>query len=631
MKIPNYLLLGLVMTGMLCQSAMAADYSKSDDFLARAVQQAGYGGAEALTGMAASQASAGMESWLDQYGNARVNLGMDSHFGWENSAVDMLLPVYNSPDNLIFTQYGVRRKDARTTGNLGFGLRHFFSDWMLGYNTFFDDDITGHNQRWGIGAEVWRDDFRISANGYFPVSNWHTSDKLNGYDERPARGEDIRVDGYLPSMPSVGGKLMYEQYFGDEVALFGQHMRQKDPYAVTMGINYSPVPMVTVGMDYRSGKSGRHETQLLASLNYRLGIPLSKQLDSNQVGELRSLSENRLDLVARNNAIVMNYRKQEEVKLQLPSTLEGKVNTDMQFTAHASSRYPITRIRWSDSDFIAAGGKLIKLDNQAHYRLTLPARAGTWIIQGQAIDSHGRLSNTATMQIISTPGVKPIPSPAVISHLHMVREGSAIFGEGFGDLIYGAQIDADHIGTVISWSLTFNAWRGRGEASLPVHVSGTATSTSSGEVQIRIPMSRLPLDKISESNLANASDFSLSATPDGGETATTHEGGITLQPIQGKRLDFHLDKNELSLHPGGKERIKATVRNSRGDHEPVKDLSPYITTNCRECSLEYGKTDDHGDIAVTLSAGNTPGNYEVIFAAASDLNYNKITIPLLIN
>ena len=33
---------------------------------------------------------------------------------------------------------------------------------------------------------------------------------------------------YLPR-PQLGASLMYEQYYGDEVGLFGKDKRQKDP------------------------------------------------------------------------------------------------------------------------------------------------------------------------------------------------------------------------------------------------------------------------------------------------------------------------------------------------------------------------------------------------------------------
>jgi adhesin/invasin len=629
MKVNRYYFLALIISGSICKNALAIDHLETENHLAQIAQFAGYGGTGALAGLAFGQAEAEIESWLNQFGSTKISLGLGSHFRGGNDELDMLFPIFRSSDNLIFTQYGVRRQDSRTTGNIGFGQRHFFREWMLGYNTFYDYDITGRNRRWGIGTELWRNYFRLSANGYFPISDWKESKKLDGYDERPAQGGDIRLDGYLPTLPYIGGKFIYEKYFGEEVALFGLHSRQKDPYAITAGINYTPVPMVTLGMDYRSGKAGNHDTQLLANINYRLGVPLSKQMDSNEVVALRSLSENRLDLVERNNTIVMNYRKQEDVKLQLPPELQGKASTDINFTAIATSRYPIDRIVWNDRTFIAAGGKITKLDNWEHYRLTLPVESGKWIIQGQAFDSHGRASNMVSMRVTSISDIKPVPPQAVISNLHMVREGSNVFGNGFGDLIYGAQIDAGHVGAIVSWSLSFNAYNNSEHTSLPVHLSGTATATASGEVKIRIPMSRLPND--SELNYADSTmNFSLSATPEGGESVTINEGNIILAPVQGTFFNLQLDKTNLSLPALGKEKIIATITRKGGDQEPVKNMMPYISTNCKDCALEYDKTDSNGATVVMLSAGKTPGYYEVMVAAASNNTYNKKTIPLIV-
>ncbi len=35
------------------------------------------------------------------------------------------------------------------------------------------------------------------------------------------KGWDVRTEAWLPFYPQLGGKLIYEQYYGDEVALFG--------------------------------------------------------------------------------------------------------------------------------------------------------------------------------------------------------------------------------------------------------------------------------------------------------------------------------------------------------------------------------------------------------------------------
>ena len=72
------------------------------------------------------------------------------------------------------------------------------------------------------------------------------SPDVEDYQERPANGWDIRAEGYLPARPQLGASLMYEQYYGDEVGLFGKDKRQKDPHAITAEVNYTPVPLLTL-------------------------------------------------------------------------------------------------------------------------------------------------------------------------------------------------------------------------------------------------------------------------------------------------------------------------------------------------------------------------------------------------
>lgn len=93
-------------------------------------------------------------------------------------------------------------------------------------------------------------------------------------------------------------------------------------------------------------------------------------------------------------------------------------------------------------------------------------------------------------------------------------------GKGFGDLLYAAQIDAHRAGSNISWTLDFNADNFLQHSSVPVHLSGTTTSSTAGDVQIRIPMSQLPDE--SQLNYAyTISGLTLSVTPEGGKSLTT--------------------------------------------------------------------------------------------------------------
>ncbi|SPW33098.1 Invasin [Edwardsiella tarda] len=103
--------------------------------------------------MATSKATQEVQKWLSQYGTARVQLNVDPHFSLEGSALDWLLPFYDTPSLTLFSQLGARNKDQRNTVNIGVGARTLHNNWLLGANTFYDYDLTGNNSRLGMG---WR-------------------------------------------------------------------------------------------------------------------------------------------------------------------------------------------------------------------------------------------------------------------------------------------------------------------------------------------------------------------------------------------------------------------------------------------------------------------------------------------
>ncbi|WP_254866820.1 inverse autotransporter beta domain-containing protein, partial [Salmonella enterica] len=84
--------------------------------------------------------------------------------------------------------------------NVGLGQRYFLkNNTMLGYNLFYDQNMSSNVTRTGVGLELWRDYFKFSGNGYFALSDWQDSDELQDYDEKAADGYDIQIEGYLPS------------------------------------------------------------------------------------------------------------------------------------------------------------------------------------------------------------------------------------------------------------------------------------------------------------------------------------------------------------------------------------------------------------------------------------------------
>ncbi|WP_374052218.1 inverse autotransporter beta domain-containing protein [Xenorhabdus taiwanensis] len=322
-----------------------------------------------VNGLVTSEA----QKWLSQFGTARINFGLDKKGSRKNSSLDLLLPLYdNKADWLFFSQLGYRNKDSRDTINLGLGGRYFYQDWMYGLNTFYDNDLTGKNQRLGLGGEMWGDYIKLAANTYYRVSNWKNSRDFVGYYERPANGFDISGEFFLPTYPNLGAKLTYEQYFGDEVTLFDRETKQKNPALATLGLSYTPVPLFSLGVDYKQGGSGHSETQFLANLSYRLGIPLSVQLSPENVATARTLAGSRYDLVERNNHIVLEHKAKPSAQLSLPDNIIGYSGSQQDVTVKFSSESPLKQVRWAtNKDFEQHGGKLSSQTGNT-IKVTLP-------------------------------------------------------------------------------------------------------------------------------------------------------------------------------------------------------------------------------------------------------------------
>ncbi|MFH8133326.1 inverse autotransporter beta domain-containing protein [Pantoea osteomyelitidis] len=351
-----------------------------------------------------------VESWLNQYGTARVALNMNDASSLNNSSADMLYPFFDSPSAMLFTQGGLRRGDDRTTVNIGLGARVFNQGWMYGFNTFLDNDITGNNRRIGIGGELGVDYLKLAANNYFRLTNWHQSHDFADYDERPANGFDLRAEGWLPIYPQLGATLMYESYRGDEVALFGKDKRQKDPWALSAGLNYTPVPLITLSTAHRQGRDGANDHQINLQMNYRLGESWASHLDSDRVRQSRSLTGSRYDLVERNNTIVLDYRKQELVKVSLPSRLKGLAVEPLTLTASTWSKYGVKQIVWDYAALVAAGGQVIKSDKESltvklpSYQYGANALRNQYAIGALAYDVKGNISKRAETLIEVMPG-----------------------------------------------------------------------------------------------------------------------------------------------------------------------------------------------------------------------------------
>ncbi|MCI3335439.1 inverse autotransporter beta domain-containing protein [Escherichia coli] len=358
-------------------------------------------------GWVASSVSAQATDWLSRWGTARVSLGVDEDFSLKSSSFEFLHPWYETPDNLVFSQHTLHRTDDRAQTNHGIGWRYFTPSWMSGVNMFIDHDLTRYHTRTGMGVEYWRDYLKLSGNGYLRLSNWRSAPELdNDYEARPANGWDLRAEGWLPAWPQLGGKLVYEQYYGDEVALFGKDERQNDPHAITAGLSYTPVPLISFSAEQRQGKQGENDTRIGMELTLQPGHSLQKQLDPAEVAARRSLVGSRYDLVDRNNNIVLEYRKKELVRLTLTDLLKGKPGEVKSLVSSLQTKYALKGYDIEAASLQSAGGKVAVSGKDIQvtippYRFTaMPETDNTYPIAVTAEDSKGNFSRREESMVV---------------------------------------------------------------------------------------------------------------------------------------------------------------------------------------------------------------------------------------
>ena len=536
-------------------------------------------------GMASSQASSQLQAWLQHYGTAEVNLQSGNNF--DGSSLDFLLPFYDSENMLAFGQVGARYIDSRFTANLGAGQRFFLPENMLGYNVFIDQDFSGDNTRLGIGGEYWRDYFKSSVNGYFRMSGWHESYNKKDYDERPANGFDIRFNGYLPSYPALGAKLMYEQYYGDNVALFNSDKLQSNPGAATVGVNYTPIPLVTMGIDYRHGTGNENDLLYSMQFRYQFDKPWSQQIEPQYVNELRTLSGSRYDLVQRNNNIILEYKKQDILSLNIPHDINGTEHSTQKIQLIVKSKYGLDRIVWDDSALRSQGGQIQHGGSQSaqDYQAILPAyvQGGSNIykVTARAYDRNGNSSNNVQLTITVLPNGQVVDQVGVTD---FTADKTSAKADGIEAITYTATVKKN----------------GVAQANVPVTfsiVSGTAT---------------LGANSARTDGNGKATVTLKSATP--GQVVVSAKTAEMNSPLNASAVIF-VDQTKASIteikadkttaKADGSDAITYTVRVMK-EGAPVVDQKVTFSKDFGTLNKTEATTDQNGYATVKLSS-NTPG------------------------
>ncbi|WP_446470342.1 inverse autotransporter beta domain-containing protein [Xenorhabdus stockiae] len=554
-----------------------------------------------------------VQEWLSQFGTARVNLSLDRKGKLHNSSLDLLFPLYdNKVDWLVFSQLGYRNKDSRNTVNLGFGSRYFTSGWMYGFNTFFDQDITGKNNRLGLGAEAWADYLKLSANTYIRLSKWHQSRDDKDWEERPANGFDINGEFFLPAYPHIGSKLGYEKYFGDNVTLFNRDTKQKNPGFAKVGITYTPIPLITMGIDYRHGSNKHSDARFQANLNYRFGVPLSVQLSPDSVASMRTLAGSRYDLVERNNNIVLDHREKPRLEISIPNIIQGRGAQEVPVTANVESNRPAKPVKWSaGEEFYKNGGVLPSSGNSI--RITLPRYldkgVNSYPIHAMVELENGKLSRTAEMTVKVTGG-GPFEGNMKVS------PDGIISGNGKDTYTYkvlildekSAQPLRNHSLENVTWSIVNN--------KLPEHVKFKETKTTTdgdgyltaslvssvGVDDVRVKMEFTNDDKkVYEINAERPVSFK--AVPQSADlifTAANHHFGY----LEGPNKPYN-------VYEGLRIKLAKKGFNSEGMLEPIAGHHEHV---------EYKPSSDLVEII------KEPGGPEIIFPAENFRLSKKATV-----
>lgn len=286
-----------------------------------------------------------LESWLSPWGNTNIQMLVDEQGKLTGSHGSWFIPIQDNTRYLTWSQLGVTQQDDGLVGNLGVGQRWVAGHWLLGYNTFYDSLLDENLNRGGIGAEAWGENLRFSANYYHPLREWQNTGTT--LQQRMARGYDLTAQAWIPAYNHINTSLSVEQYFGDSVDLFRTGTGYHNPVAVSLGLNYTPVPLLTFSAQHKQGESGVNQNNLGMKVNYRFGVPLKKQLAADEVAQTRTLRGSRYDAPERNNLPVMEYRQRKSLTVYLatpPWNLTGSETVELKLQVR--DEYGVKSLTW---------------------------------------------------------------------------------------------------------------------------------------------------------------------------------------------------------------------------------------------------------------------------------------------
>ena len=285
------------------------------------------------------------EHILSPLGQANVSLNVDMEGKFTGSTGSLLTPLSDNGQRLTFSQLSINQSTIGTVGSAGLGQRFSNNQWLFGYNAFLDQLFTNNQQRGSFGTELWSHYLRFSANYYTPLSGWKNTSASQS--QRMARGYDITSQGYLPFYQQLGVTVSWQQYLGEDIDIFNDGNYYNNPRSMSVGLTYTPIPLVTVSASHKEGSGGTSQDVFGLNLNYHFGQSLSQQLSPYAVADARSLFGSRYDVVTRSNLPVMSYRKRQTFSVYL-ATPPWQLNAGDSITlvVQATPNKSIKNVEW---------------------------------------------------------------------------------------------------------------------------------------------------------------------------------------------------------------------------------------------------------------------------------------------
>lgn len=320
------------------EASMKSDSAKAPE------QQAGLQAFAHFRDQFARQIEQKGQTLLSPYGMASLSLQIDMQGNFSGSRGQLLTPWYDDPHLLTFSQVGVSQTDIGTLGSAGLGQRWTTGDWLIGYNTFFEQLVDRTLRRISVGAEAWRDFLRFSARYMKPVSRWR--DESCDRQWRFAEGYRLTTQGYFPFYRQLGMSLSYEQFRGEQVSTLDRDVTYLNPGGVKLGVNYTPVPLLTFTAIRNVSEGGHAHNQLGMRVNYRPGVALQKQLSADQVAVAHSLRGSTHDWIEPGKA-ALEYRKRDTFSVFLatpPWALSARETVPLRLQLQSPN--PVTHINW---------------------------------------------------------------------------------------------------------------------------------------------------------------------------------------------------------------------------------------------------------------------------------------------